>query len=612
MGQKSALEAGLDRWLAAAGVSPDDLADDGTASGGGADSWWHGTGDASGEAGSAADADMAVDGDVSDGDVSDGDVTAGGDVAGAALQGQLARWMAASGAPGDDELVDLLTRAVPARVDPGGGVGDADDADDAAGGAGDPAGGADGDGAGASDGGGAGAADGGGDGATAVSLADGEVALDVPADMPAGAPGWRPVAWIRAVWSRWQWTRRRAVAVALVGALVLSGAGWAVADQMGALPADAAFAVDGHVVTTTAFTQQLAVMEALYGVHVPSGAKALAAFRRTAAKAIAVQMVVDHAAAREGIHVAHKAAQAQLQQDVAQQYPQGFSSFVTQLGTRGLSEGEVLQAVTGEMVLQQLFNRVVGSVHPTTGQLQQLYRRHLSQLAVPETRAISHIVVATQSQAQQVLADVKAGAPFSTAAQQYSLDSSTSGSGGYLGVVSRSELIAPFAAAAFSAPVNTLFGPVHDQLGWEIGVVTQINPGHPTTFSQARAELSDYVVVTTEQQRWDRWLGRQMAASGLTFAPAYRPSRPDAPPVAKLPVLGPPSAVGSVPAPASGSAASASGAAAPSSTSGVSASGGVSSTGGSSSTSGVSSTGGSSSPSGSSPTSSSATSTGAP
>lgn len=380
--------------------------------------------------------------------------------------------------------------------------------------------------------------------------------------VPSGVVGTaarRIVAGTRSVRAGWRWTTRRVAAVAAVGALVLAGIGWEVVLRVTSLPADAAFSVDGQVVTVSSFTHRLAVLEALYGVQVPSGAKALSKFRRTAAQAMAVQMIVDRAAQQVGIHITNKAAVDQLQTDVSQQYPQGFPSFVDQLGQRGLSEVEVVQAVGEELALQRLFDRVVGSVHPTTGQLQHLYAEHRSQLAVPETRAVYHIVVSNQSEAQSILSQIRAGAPFSTLAQQDSLDTSTKNQGGYLGVVSQAELDQSFGAAAFAIPPNVPFGPVHDQVGWEVGDVTSVTPGHATTFAQARSELQDYTIVSTEQARWDHWLRAQLANSGLVFAAAYRPADPGAPPAASMPTLGPPTQVGSLPvpsAPPSGSAAS--------------------------------------------------------
>lgn len=379
------------------------------------------------------------------------------------------------------------------------------------------------------------------------AAAGGESRTDRSPKKSAGMSVHRLAAVARRSRAAWRWTAWRITLLGVVGSLVLAGIGWVVAQKVTALPGDAAFAVDGQVVTVSSFTRRLAVLEALYGVQVPSGAKAGAVFRRTAAQAMAVQMVVDRAAANAGIHITYKAAQAQLQRDVSQQYPQGFSSFVNQLGARGLSEGEVREAVSQEMAVQQLFTRVVGTVRPSTAELEQLYRQHQGQLGVPETRAIAHIVVSSQSEAQSILQQLQAGVPFATLARRDSLDTSTASSGGSLGTLSEAELTAPFGKAAFAAKPGVPFGPVHDQDGWEIGLVTAVVPGHSTTFAQARSELQDYVVVRTDQARWSRWLDAKLRAAGLRFAAAYRPAHPDVAPRATLPSLGPPEAVGSVP-----------------------------------------------------------------
>ncbi len=358
---------------------------------------------------------------------------------------------------------------------------------------------------------------------------------------------------VAAVCGRWRWTGRRVAVAAVTAAVALAAVGWWVEQRLTALPSDAAFAVGGQVVTTTSYDHRLAVLEALYGMRPPGGAGA-ATFRRAAAQAMVIQLVMGRAAARQGIRISHQAASKQLQADVTQQYGTsgGMSAFDSQLGSRGLSEGEVLQAITAQLQVQKLFDRVVGTVHVISAQVQHLYATHQAQLAVPETRSVSHIVVATKSAAEQVLAQLRSGTPFAALAAKDSLDTSTAANGGALGTVSKAELDAPFGTAAFAAAPNVPFGPVHDQYGWEVGLVTQVVPGHPTSLSQARTELQDYLKVTTEQARWDRWLRRQLVASGARYAPAYRPAHPDQPPVASVPTLGPPGQVGSL-APAASS-----------------------------------------------------------
>jgi len=79
----------------------------------------------------------------------------------------------------------------------------------------------------------------------------------------------------------------------------------------------------------------------------------------------------------------------------------------------------------------------------------------------------SHILVETEAEAADLLAELQAGADFATAAQQHSTGPSGP-SGGALGWFQRGQMVEPFDNAVAAMDVGALAGPVQTQFGWHL------------------------------------------------------------------------------------------------------------------------------------------------
>lgn len=79
-----------------------------------------------------------------------------------------------------------------------------------------------------------------------------------------------------------------------------------------------------------------------------------------------------------------------------------------------------------------------------------------------------------EKQAQDILAQISAGADFATLAKQYSSDGSA-GNGGDLGFFGRGQLVAEFEAAAYALQPGQVSGVVKTQYGYHIIKVTEKN-----------------------------------------------------------------------------------------------------------------------------------------
>lgn len=84
------------------------------------------------------------------------------------------------------------------------------------------------------------------------------------------------------------------------------------------------------------------------------------------------------------------------------------------------------------------------------------------------TVTASHILLKTESEAQDVLKKLKAGASFEDLARQYSVDKSSAAKGGSLGAFKRGDLLPGFENAAIALKPGEISGIIKTSLGYHI------------------------------------------------------------------------------------------------------------------------------------------------
>jgi peptidyl-prolyl cis-trans isomerase C len=325
---------------------------------------------------------------------------------------------------------------------------------------------------------------------------------------------------------------RRAM-VMLIGLLLLIAGGAGIRifrHEAQGLPEDAVFRVDGTVVTKEQLQHRAALMEFLYGVVKPAERAKVDDFNRSLAKAVAVSAIVERAAREQNIVIADKAASDQLQKMIADSGTDR-RAFVQGLGSRGLSERDVLDEIKLQQANVRLFAQVTKEVPAATdADIKRYFAEHRGEMTVPESRGLLNVVVSSESQARRVAQLAKSGDDFATLAERFSIDESTRGNGGSLGTVEAEQLDAGYATAAFAATNGQVFGPVKTSHGWNVGQVTAIHRATPLSFPQVKDSIASKLDQDAKQAAWDAFLANRIKAAHVQYAPDFRPSDPDAPP----------------------------------------------------------------------------------
>ncbi len=111
-----------------------------------------------------------------------------------------------------------------------------------------------------------------------------------------------------------------------------------------------------------------------------------------------------------------------------------------------------------------------------------------------------HILVPTEAEAKDVIAQLKKGADFATLAKQKSKDPGAA-QGGDLGFFKKGDMVPAFADAAFALkPGQFSQVPVHTQFGWHVIKVVERKQDTPPSFEQAREELRQKMIQADVQK----------------------------------------------------------------------------------------------------------------
>ncbi|WP_433503177.1 peptidyl-prolyl cis-trans isomerase [Pseudonocardia halophobica] len=330
-------------------------------------------------------------------------------------------------------------------------------------------------------------------------------------------------------------TRRgRIVLAAVLAVVLLAGAGGGVWWWTTRLPDGVAFRVAGQDVTVADLDQEVQTLSALYGMQVPDRTAdpgGYDRFRRDMAKASAIGRVVDAAAAEQHVVVPDKQVQDFLARYISQYFGDGADSrskFVAALGDAGTSEQAVDRELARQMAASRLFDQVTKDVPAVTdADVDAAFVERKDALATPERRTLSNIVVPDEATATRLKAQIDGGAPFADVARASSADQATKAQGGAIGTLAAAQLEQGFADAAFAAPQGGVFGPVQTTHGWNVGVVTAIQPGAPADPAAVREPLKAQLQAERRNDAWRSFLGARLADAAVRYADDYLPADPD-------------------------------------------------------------------------------------
>lgn len=142
----------------------------------------------------------------------------------------------------------------------------------------------------------------------------------------------------------------------------------------------------------------------------------------------------------------------------------------------------------------------------------------------------AHILVDTKDLADQIYADLQAGAEFEQTAREQSNDTSTAQNAGDLGWFARGQMVDPFEEAAFSLQPGQTSQPVQTTFGWHIIKVHERDPDRALTDQQLQQYRDAIVTEWVEEQRAEMDISSEVEPTPTPALSSFVPP-PDAPPL---------------------------------------------------------------------------------
>jgi peptidyl-prolyl cis-trans isomerase C len=141
----------------------------------------------------------------------------------------------------------------------------------------------------------------------------------------------------------------------------------------------------------------------------------------------------------------------------------------------------------------------------TTEKMQQRYQEKLKSMPAEEEVHARHILVATEPEAKDLLAELKKGTAFDKLAREKSTDKASGAEGGDLGWFKRTDMVKEFSDAAFTLKKGELSeAPVKTQFGFHLIKVEDRRQAPPPSFEELADPIRDELSRETVTQFLDQ------------------------------------------------------------------------------------------------------------
>jgi foldase protein PrsA len=300
---------------------------------------------------------------------------------------------------------------------------------------------------------------------------------------------------------------RLAILLCALVSVALAGCGGGSSDKV---PTDAVAVVDGQEIAKTDYDALIAQAKKSYKNQKRDFPKAGSQEFRTL-KNQAVQFLVqreqfEQEAENLDVNVTDKQVDARFQQILKQYFGGDRKKFNSQLKAQGLKEEQVRKDLRSQIISEKIFAQVTKDVKVTDKQIEDYYNKNKAQYSKPESRDVRHILVKSKAKANQLEAQLKAGASFAVLAKKFSEDTGSKADGGKL-TISKGQTVAPFDKVAFELKKNAISKPVKTEFGYHIiQALSDTKPATVTPLKEVKESIRQQLAQTKKNEAMTKWV----------------------------------------------------------------------------------------------------------
>lgn len=161
-----------------------------------------------------------------------------------------------------------------------------------------------------------------------------------------------------------------------------------------------------------------------------------------------------------------------------------------------------LESLKRRLVIERFLRLDAGERKATDQQLRDFFLVNRERFRRRETVTLGHIVLKTEREAWDAVAELRRGVPFGQVARRLSVFESTRDSGGMMGTAERGTLEKALEAAAFRLPIGQPSEPIKTSAGWQVIRVTERVGAADAEFEDVK---SDVRLLYSELKRRERY-----------------------------------------------------------------------------------------------------------
>lgn len=205
---------------------------------------------------------------------------------------------------------------------------------------------------------------------------------------------------------------------------------------------------------------------------------------------IILEKVIAQAEGNAGVTVSEE----ELQEELAG-IKESFASdeeFEAELSRYGLTLERLLYEIRLNLILTKLSRK---DVTVTDEEIASFFEENKQYLHTPLQIKVRHILVASEEEAKEIVAQLKEGTDFAELARAKSIDTASGVQGGEIGFIDEdSPIVEEFKTAAFALAVGEVSDPVKSQFGWHIIRVDERVDAVEATLENTRDWIEEYLI----------------------------------------------------------------------------------------------------------------------
>jgi foldase protein PrsA len=308
------------------------------------------------------------------------------------------------------------------------------------------------------------------------------------------------------------------------------------------VPTDAVAVVDGTEVSRADFDGLIDRARKSYTAQKQAFPKAgTPEFQSLQTQAVAylVQRVqYEQQAEKLNVTVSEAEVDKRVQQVLKQPFFKGDEAkLAAELKKQGYTNEQFRADLRALALRDALVAKITKDVKIDDAAVKAFYEQNRSQYTVQESRDVRHILLSVRKKdgavdyvksralADDVYAQLEAGADFAALAKKYSQDPGSKDNGGKY-TVARGQTVAPFEQTAFNLGVGELSRPIKTEYGYHvIEPLGALKPGHVTPLAEVRSTIEKELRSTKQNEAVTEWAAeiRKEYDGKVQYAAGFEP-----------------------------------------------------------------------------------------